>query len=328
MQTTHILIINYKILKLTSYCFVLTYWYNDINNLHLEEIMTLDTKSLIVGSFLTLAGMLISHFYHKYEKRKTKHEKAIEVAKEYESIMTAGNFSIQNILYRVLKKLNIIEKLSFLDSDTDSLTFDQSEAKEKIGTELIKEYHKFVNIENTEFIKILSNEYTPKNQNERAWRIIISKFDDNLNISKNIYNMKKVLEKSKINIKNDKDDEDEKIFLAKQDLRAFIEFLMGDFSGTYDHVRNKLEWMSMFFVTGVAESDTVYQSLHQGYFSLIQCFYIDIASFNDKNVYDRYYVNMTKLYKIWRKIYNKKASRFAKQKNKSEKLIGIGRQRV
>lgn len=291
--------------------------------------MTIDTKSLILGSLLTLLGMLISHLYHIYEKRKTKHEKAIEVAREYESILNSGSFSVQDVLSSVMSKLEIKEKLSFLDEDKRYITFDKTEAIDMIGDDLIKKYQSFVSFSCTSFIKILAMHHNPKSSDERLYSQLIRDFDDKKTTSQNITSIEEILVGKYSFLKNEDEESRElEIMRIKRDLRIFIEILVDNFNESYNIVRNKFEWLSMLFVTGIAESDTVYQSLHQSFFSIVKCFYIDIACLNDKEVYDRYYVNMTNLFKIWKNKYNRKKAKFNKQKKKNEKLISYRRQRV
>lgn len=62
---------------------------------------------------------------------------------------------------------------------------------------------------------------------------------------------------------------------------------------------NELEWFSMNFNYGIADSSIVYQSLHQTFLTNIQILYFHIADMNDKPSPDRFYTNIAKLYNDW-----------------------------
>ncbi|NFL34483.1 hypothetical protein FDB64_05235 [Clostridium botulinum] len=61
---------------------------------------------------------------------------------------------------------------------------------------------------------------------------------------------------------------------------------------------NKLEYFCMYFNSGVADEETVYQSLHQSFLDMIKVIYFHIAVRN-KTGKDKYYTNIIKLYNKW-----------------------------
>jgi hypothetical protein len=65
---------------------------------------------------------------------------------------------------------------------------------------------------------------------------------------------------------------------------------------------NRLEYFSMYFNTNTADHDTVYQSLHQSYFSIVIWMYFDISSRN-KAPKDHYFTNIITLFNTWNNIY-------------------------
>lgn len=67
-------------------------------------------------------------------------------------------------------------------------------------------------------------------------------------------------------------------------------------------VLNQLEYMSMYFNTGIAEEKTVYQSLHQLYLSFVKEVYPVIAFANVNNK-DKAYINVIKLFNVWNERY-------------------------
>ena len=61
---------------------------------------------------------------------------------------------------------------------------------------------------------------------------------------------------------------------------------------------NRLEYISMLLMQGIANSKTVYQSLHQTFFSAVIFLYFNIA-FQNKDNKDKYFVNTISLYNEW-----------------------------
>jgi hypothetical protein len=84
---------------------------------------------------------------------------------------------------------------------------------------------------------------------------------------------------------------------------------------------NKLEYFCMHFNSGVAEDKTVYQSLHQSFFITVENLYVFIARANDdESSCDKYYTNIIKVYKKWRKIKDKQERKEAKISRKIKRL--------
>lgn len=87
--------------------------------------------------------------------------------------------------------------------------------------------------------------------------------------------------------------------------RSFEESMsLATFSNTHDDLLNKLEWFCMHFKTGVADEETVYQSLHQSFLSTVKCLYYDIAHLN-VTVSNKYYTNIISVYNSWNDKYLK-----------------------
>lgn len=61
---------------------------------------------------------------------------------------------------------------------------------------------------------------------------------------------------------------------------------------------NKLEYFCMYFNSGIADEETVYQSLHQSFLDMVRVMYFRIASVN-KTGKDKYYTNIIDLYNKW-----------------------------
>lgn len=93
-------------------------------------------------------------------------------------------------------------------------------------------------------------------------------------------------------------------FLSYKDYRK-LNFAPNDTIGCISELLNSLEEFSMYFVTGVADEETVYQSLHQSFRSAIKLLYIVIATKNDDEK-NKYYTNTIELFTIWDERYKEK----------------------
>ena len=67
---------------------------------------------------------------------------------------------------------------------------------------------------------------------------------------------------------------------------------------TLNDTLNTLEYICMYFNSGVADEETIYQSLHQSFISMVQVLYFKI-SFRNYNGKDKYYTNIIDLYEKW-----------------------------
>ena len=54
----------------------------------------------------------------------------------------------------------------------------------------------------------------------------------------------------------------------------------------------------MYFNSGVADEETVYQSLHQSFLAMVKILYFSIASKNESGK-DKYFTNIIELYNNW-----------------------------
>lgn len=70
------------------------------------------------------------------------------------------------------------------------------------------------------------------------------------------------------------------------------------YRNTLNDTLNTLEYFCMYFNSGVADEETIYQSLHQSFISMVQVLYFKI-SFRNYNGKDKYYTNIIDLYEKW-----------------------------
>lgn len=285
-------------------------------------------KNINISTWLPIItftiGIIISHIYHSWGKRKYKVEKAIGIAEEFEKVINSDNIKLQSIFNDVLVSLDFQDKLSFIDEDPKNLFFNGQELREHFTDNEISKYRNFISLTNTRFLKILANHYSADNSDEGAKLKVISNFIENKSISDNL---SMLIEQKVDEYPSDESSEEEYEKRVNQqkkynlEIIAFIEKLARDYEETYNQLFNKLEWMSMYFVTGIADSDAVYKSLNKVYFTIVKVFYIELVLKNDRDSYDRYFTNVIMLYKMWRIKYNREKKKFDKIKNNSEKKL-------
>lgn len=70
------------------------------------------------------------------------------------------------------------------------------------------------------------------------------------------------------------------------------------YTDTLNDTLNTLEYFCMYFNSGVADEETVYQSLHQSFLSMVKVLYFRIAYVNESGK-DKYYTNIIELYNKW-----------------------------
>ena len=86
----------------------------------------------------------------------------------------------------------------------------------------------------------------------------------------------------------------------KSEMEMLQEQIKEAIHNSMEHVLNKLESWAMAFNVGLADQDTVYNSLHQSYLETVKYLYPIICVFNSKGVKDQYYTHVTNLFIEWR----------------------------
>ena len=70
------------------------------------------------------------------------------------------------------------------------------------------------------------------------------------------------------------------------------------------NLANKLEYFGICLNSGIADEDTVYQSLHSVFFQCVHMMYVFIF-FSNTSESDRFFANMSSLYVRWKERYDK-----------------------
>lgn len=95
-----------------------------------------------------------------------------------------------------------------------------------------------------------------------------------------------------------RDEMEQRYFQAKLKYKKYELYYNGEFKTILCETLNKLEYFCMYFNSGVADEETVYQSLHQSFLEMVKVLYFKIASGN-KTGKDKYYTNIIELYNKW-----------------------------
>lgn len=80
--------------------------------------------------------------------------------------------------------------------------------------------------------------------------------------------------------------------------KASATSMLAEFKADINELLNILEWFSMNFVQEIADEESVYQSLHQSFISIVYSLYYFISKNNTQNC-GKYFTNLIALYNIW-----------------------------
>lgn len=141
-----------------------------------------------------------------------------------------------------------------------------------------------------------------------------------LQLLKKIKDVENILDKIDLDKIKSFDKKELDTFITSKDIKIYKAALAIKLSETNNQTigtilkdcLNDLEYFCINFNSDIADSNTVYQSLHQGFFTAIELAYIFIA-FENTSSTNKYYTNTIAIFLKWRKIYTE-------QKTKEENL--------
>ncbi len=219
----------------------------------------------IIMAVLAIVSAIIAYISYIDSKKRRKREKAVELAKYYaDNIIGAETY------------------INFAISDSDFF---------KISKECF-EYDAIEKFNNNEMLKLLK-----RHNEEYDVKYLGKKFDEipveNLiKATLLIQNYNPLNEKTFWLIDSFGEDVSE---TKKKHVELNVRLELSD---KINDLLNSLEWFSMNLITGVADEETIYQSLHQTYLAVVQELYFFIAKRNTEE-HNKYFTNTIKLFKIW-----------------------------
>ena len=271
--------------------------------------MTKDSWDIIfgfvqgVGALATAGSLIYIVRQVKLQKKEIginldyqKREKALEMCQYYENLLD-DIFEIQRLFKEYWKNLNIQPVFRMEKFTKDEILEKHSESE----VEKMQEVS----------IEVVLKQYFEKNLTKENIKMY------------NIFDNRGYKEFSEKDFKKMSKD----VAVKMRELNTeFILLQMSIGNKTYqkfNSVLNKLEYFSMSFISGIADEEVVYQSLHQSFFTIVSFFYPSICLFNSKGGKDKYYTNLIELYNIWKKREKKqeKTEKQYKQKMSDETVV-------
>lgn len=254
------------------------------------DVFSLIANIAIVFSLL-FAGyqtMLNKKSYDLSNDRAEK-EKAIELAELYAKEVIPR----LSYIYAIYDQIGISQIISKLKSD--KLTqFDKDELSDLLSSADLESIEKA--LENIDYSILLKNKIT-LSKKEHFSISFYYKVQNKLQLQKStdIFTVdfkavQEALENTTIDV--------EKFYSNLKMLQFDYLNARKEFIAQKNELLNILEYFCMYFNTGVAAENVVYQSLHQSFLDVVKICYFDIAKFNETGK-DKYYTNIIDLYNLW-----------------------------
>ncbi len=261
-----------------------------------QELYVFGVSISNLASGITIITIPITAIWALYQYKKSvknrQQERASNIAKEF-----AEN---------LVEKLSIIEK-AYINSDFSKFMLAKEESVNKI------KYFNRDEIRNIFQKDSYPDDYIKyrkanKKQLDDIYHLVLycknSEYDNSPNKFDDI--KKRILE-NKITSKDRK--------CLKEGIKKSKD-LPYHFLELESNVLNKLEYICMEIYSKSADSDYIYQSLHQMFLKGIRTLYLEI-SITNKDYVDKLYINIIRVYNLWQKKYLKEKKREEKRKRKS-----------
>lgn len=222
---------------------------------------------------------------YNVKNEKSEREKAIELSKFYcDHILPKTSY-----LFNVLKDAGIDKVLGDINY-TDLKEFDQAELNQLLGVSKVKELKNFfsnINIkilmDNMPIIRDLSIEEYLEDINTITYEKITGR-------RTSLAEEEAVAETESENREKEMIDKIAHAYHVKKHRNEYMR--------TLEDCLNLLEYFCMSFNNGIADEETVYQSLHQSFLGTVKLVYFHIAIQNTTGK-DKYYTNIIKLFNKW-----------------------------
>lgn len=241
---------------------------------------------------ITLVSVAIAFFSFQHSKKRKKVAKAVELVKYYQENILTESAYIEIALEN--SEFQNISKKCFVYNEIENFNLEELER-------LLKKYDK----------KISVDDVTTKFNNIDAENIIKASYTlENKCFGDMMYNAKIIFDENAEQVRKD---------AAKFNVHLELTTRVSD-------LLNTLEWFSMNFTSGIADPETVYQSLHQTFLAIVQQLYF-FLSFKNTEQHSKYYTNIISLYILWsekeRKVKAKEKAISEKANKKQSKLTKI-----
>lgn len=262
----------------------------------INEILSRNSTILqmVTNIFLIVSVIFIAIQAFLYKKDFVIRNKKLEAEKAIELAEVFGNEIIPlcEYLFYIYKVVGIEDIVSEIDS---------SKLKEFDEEEL----DRILSKSKQENLAALSKKITLE-QLMNGKTTISQQYSDEIAVALETIKDKKLLQEIQSN---------PELKEKKEQLKHLHYQLYREFIKSKTTLLNKLEAFCMYFNSGVAEEEVVYQSLHQIFLKAVKLFYYEIA-INNKNGKDKYFTNIIELYNSWNDRYTLKNKQETESKRK------------
>lgn len=241
-----------------------------------------------LGQWITIIALPYTAGWAIYQFRKSRaekrQEKAAEIVKEFSNT--------------IVEELNIIDRVYSSSILLNYMPLEEEKVK-NFKYFNVGEIRKIYN--NDEYVDIYKKKRSDfKEQLDNLYHIYL--YFETISYSE-INNKKEILKK----ILSNSLDEKEKKIIESQIKQFYGKEFPYHFIHLQNKVLNKLEGICMNISSKAADSDFIYQSVHQIFLRTVRLLYLEISILNVDST-DKFYTNIIDVYNKWMKIYliNKK----------------------
>ncbi|MGN1012314.1 MAG: hypothetical protein ACI4ON_00565 [Clostridia bacterium] len=265
---------------------------------------------IIISIIGIITGTALTYIEYTSNKKRTQQEKGAEIAKMFATEIINKVSIIINVIS--LSKLeDVIKKKESNCNEAYSIfectNFDKNEIRRIYGEKI---YEKYDSLKKEKELQAI---YT---------KVIKAAGDSSYYVSdikKELNDIKKLKQTNKSNYKKKKKEferaklEDNKYILCNMQFPHKFSALVCD-------TLNELEYLCMYISSRAANSEFIYQSLHQTFLNFIRLLAIEISS-NNTNSVDKVYTNIIHVYNDWLNRYSKAKKTEAKNIKKSNRIL-------
>lgn len=265
---------------------------------------------IAISTIGVVVGLALTYIEYISNKKRTEQEKGAEIAKMFATeIITKLSIIIQVIstskLLKILKKSD--SNISHTYSVFECSNFDRNEMRKIYGEDI---FYKYDSIKKEKELQAIYTR-TIKAQNDPNYSLKNIKKD-----LKKLHSLKQIQSKNYKKFKK----KFENISLSDCDyIICGIDFPKKFNNLIYDTL-NELEYLCMYISSKAANSEFIYQSLHQVFLDAIRLLAIEI-SYSNTNSADKVYTNIIHVYNDWLKRYLKAQKKEEKNIKKSNKIL-------